>query len=159
MVPLHLRCRVTKSGAGGAAAGTAGEHDKIRGSNLISNSSRTKNTIFLALDIADVSAQRIGILFVLVSQTMPIKLKFWLSPDFISSTPHSLSLTTTWPLLDYTSPVMSAFLLGTEKLQPVPEVQTVLLFRTWLVLALQYTRKWLDTARVNFLDIVRINFF
>ena len=40
LVPLHLRCRVTKSA--GVAVAVAGGHDKSRGSNLISNSSRTK---------------------------------------------------------------------------------------------------------------------
>ena len=51
---------------------------------------RSAVTYFLALDIADVSAQRIGILF--VSQTMPIKLKS-LTDHKTSSVLHLLFLT------------------------------------------------------------------
>ena len=129
----------------------------------------TDRVSFLSLDIADVSDQRIGILFFLYFRQCQLKLKVWLTSrlHWFYTLCLSLWLDLWWTILAL---LCRQFLLGTE--QTVASSWSTNwstfhhLTRARLVLALQYTsipvdpkQKGLDTARDNLLDIVRINFF
>ena len=118
--------------------------------------------LFLSLDIADERDLRIRILFFLFSfffQSMPLNLKILTYHQ--TSVLHLMFLTSSWPQVDCTSPVMSAFLLGTEQSTNWAAFHNLLdLDLCWLCnIPVDPKRTWLDTARVNLLDIAKINFF
>ena len=119
---------------------------------------------FLSLDIGDVERPKnCNPFFFQLFRTMPLNLK--ILTDHQTSVLHLMFLTSSWPLVDCTSPVMSAFLLGTEQTSNQSTNWSAFhnpleLDLCWLYsIPVDPKRTWLDTARVNLLDIAKINFF
>ena len=126
---------------------------------LLVNNFNPSSIQFLSLDIADERDLRIRILFFFFfyffSRQCHLIWKFWLT------TRLQFYISCFSPQVDCTSPVMSAFLLGTEQSTNWAAFHNLLdLDLCWLCnIPVDPKRTWLDTARVNLLDIAKINFF